>query len=94
MNAYEQKVQARLARMRAAAARKRADGEASIAGARKMAAVIPFGQPIMVGHHSERADRNFRGRIDVKFRKGFENLDGARDLEPRRRGRGEHHDLE
>lgn len=25
---------------------------------------IPFGQPILVGHHSERADRRYRGRID------------------------------
>lgn len=83
MNAYEQKVQIRLARMRASAARKRADGEASIAGARKMAAVIPLGQPILLGHHSERRDRNYRGRIEGQFRKGFENLEEARDLERR-----------
>lgn len=29
----------------------------------KMMDAIPFGQPILVGHHSEKRDRNFRGRI-------------------------------
>ena len=31
--------------------------------ARKMADVIPFGQPILVGHYSEKRDRNYRDRI-------------------------------
>ncbi len=29
----------------------------------KMASVIPFGQPILVGHHSEKRDRNYREKI-------------------------------
>jgi Domain of unknown function (DUF3560) len=29
----------------------------------EMLSVIPFGQPILVGHHSERRDRNYRDRI-------------------------------
>ena len=28
----------------------------------KMASVIPMGQPILVGHHSEKRDRNYRER--------------------------------
>ncbi|MBP2657188.1 MAG: hypothetical protein H6Q69_220 [Firmicutes bacterium] len=28
-------------------------------GAKKMAEYIPFGQPILIGHHSEQRDRNF-----------------------------------
>lgn len=28
-----------------------------------MASVIPFGQPILVGHHSEKRDRNYREKI-------------------------------
>ncbi|MGP4001737.1 DUF3560 domain-containing protein [Streptomyces sp. 8N706] len=31
--------------------------------ARSMAGRIPFGQPILVGHHSEQRDRNYRERI-------------------------------
>jgi len=38
----------------------------------KMGQVIPFGQPILVGHHSEKGDRNYRKRIDNKMRKSFE----------------------
>jgi hypothetical protein len=30
---------------------------------KKMAGVIPFGQPILVGHHSEGRDRRYRGKI-------------------------------
>jgi hypothetical protein len=42
-------------------------GEALITQARKMADVIPFGQPILVGHYGEKGDRNYRKRIDNKF---------------------------
>ena len=45
---------------------------AALSQARDMASVIPFGQPILVGHHSEKSDRAYRGRIENKFRKGFE----------------------
>ena len=32
---------------------------------REMASVIPMGQPILVGHHSEKRDRNYRSKIDT-----------------------------
>lgn len=38
----------------------------------KMAEVIPFGQPILVGHHSEKADRNYRNKIQNKMSKSVE----------------------
>lgn len=31
--------------------------------AQQMASRIPFGQPVLLGHHSEQRDRNFRDRI-------------------------------
>lgn len=40
-------------------------------GARDMAVQTPFGQPILVGHHSENRDRNFRDRIHNTFGKAF-----------------------
>jgi len=40
--------------------------------AKKMADCIPIGQPILVGHHSEKRDRNFRNKIHNTFGKSFE----------------------
>jgi len=45
---------------------------AEFEASRKMADVIPFGQPILVGHHSEKADRNYRKRIENKMQKSIE----------------------
>lgn len=38
----------------------------------KMAEVIPFGQPILVGHHSEKGDRAYRSKIVRQFDKSME----------------------
>lgn len=46
-----------------------------------MAEVIPFGQPILVGHHSEGRDRRYRGRIHDKFGKSFALQDKAKHYE-------------
>ena len=80
---YEAKKQARIDRLEDAGSRAKHRGESLVSGARKMADVIPFGQPILVGHHSERGDRNYRGRIENKFRKGFEELDKSAYYERR-----------
>lgn len=42
-----------------------------------MASIIPFGQPILVGHHSEQRDRNYRDRIHNTFGKAFAEQDKA-----------------
>ena len=42
-----------------------------------MADVIPFGQPILVGHHSEGRDRRYRERIHNTFGKAFATMDKA-----------------
>lgn len=46
-----------------------------------MADCIPFGQPILVGHHSEGRDRNFRKRIHNTFGKSFQAQDKAKHYE-------------
>ena len=46
--------------------------------AHDMAECIPFGQPILVGHHSEKRDRNFRERIGRTFEKSMEENDKAK----------------
>ena len=48
-----------------------------------MSRVIPFGQPILVGHHSEKSDRAYRGRITNKFQKSFEESEKAKKLKGR-----------
>lgn len=69
---YEAKRQARYERLIAAAEKAEQESAATLDQARKMADIIPFGQPILVGHHSERRDRNYRERIHNKHRRGFE----------------------
>lgn len=46
--------------------------------ASKMASIIPMGQPILVGHHSEKSDRNYRNRIHNTFGKAFDAEDKAK----------------
>ncbi|WP_409409289.1 DUF3560 domain-containing protein [Acidithiobacillus ferriphilus] len=82
-NAYEQKVEARRERYQALAEKMRQRATARIDQAKRMADVIPFGQPIQVGHHSEKSDRRFRERIHQNFGKGFELL-GKADYYERR----------
>lgn len=45
--------------------------------ASKMASAIPFGQPILVGHHSEKSDRAYRKRINQNYDKASEHADTA-----------------
>jgi len=48
-----------------------------------MASVIPLGQPIIVGHYSERGDRAYRAKIDTQYRRSAELSNYADDLERR-----------
>jgi hypothetical protein len=72
LNAYEAKLEARRDRYEDRATSARTQSAATHRRAHDMASVIPFGQPILVGHHSERRDRNFRGKINRTFEKSFE----------------------
>jgi hypothetical protein len=51
--------------------------------AHTMADVIPFGQPILIGHHSEGRDRRYRERIHRTFERAFEASDRADYFEER-----------
>ena len=51
--------------------------------ARQMASVIPFGQPILVGHHSERRDRNYRNRIASTMDRSIEDQRKAESMTSR-----------
>lgn len=77
MNSYEAKQEARRQRYLDRADQARQEFEDTHERAHKMAEVIPFGQPILVGHHSEKRDRNYRGRIHDTFGRAFAALDKA-----------------
>lgn len=80
---YEERRQARIARLEDRAARLTAEGNARINGAKRIADGIPFGQPILIGHHSEKRARRDAARIQSGFAKGFEALREADDVERR-----------
>jgi Domain of unknown function (DUF3560) len=72
MNTYEARQEGRRERLEARAARLRKESSASIKHGSDMFSEIPFGQPILVGHHSERADRNYRARAGRAISRGIE----------------------
>lgn len=78
MNAYEEKQAARRERYEALAAKAEQQSAALYETARQMAEAIPFGQPILVGHHSEGRDRRYRARIHDTFGKSFALQDKAK----------------
>ena len=81
MNHYEQRRQARIERYRERAANAREEATRQSQESRAMLAVIPFGQPILVGHHSEGRDRRYRDRA-------WNNMDRAMEASEK----AEHYD--
>ena len=79
MNAYQWKQEARRQRLERAADRARDDSDQSFRGADAAVAGIPFGQPILVGHHSEKRHRRALQRCDDRMRKGLTRLREAED---------------
>jgi len=77
MNSYEAKQVVRKSRLEARAVKTRTESERIYARVRSMSESIPFGQPILIGHHSEQRDRNFRDRIHTTYGKAFDLQDKA-----------------
>jgi hypothetical protein len=78
---FEERQQGRLDRLEAAAEKARVTGASLYDRAHKMGEAIPFGQPLLVGHHSYKRDRNYRERIHDTFGKAFKEMDKARHFE-------------
>lgn len=74
---YQEQQEARKDRMLGRADKASAESQATYSRAKDMASVIPFGQPILVGHHSEQRDRNYRHKINNNFGKSFALADKA-----------------
>lgn len=83
VSAFEAKQERRRQRLLDRAERHRARAESSDAAANQIADMIPMGQPVLVGHHSEKADRNRRGRMHRLFDRAHEEHKTAEDLRRR-----------
>ncbi|MEZ4298421.1 MAG: DUF3560 domain-containing protein [Polyangiaceae bacterium] len=71
-SAWEEKRARHVARLNARADALEAASGAIYQDTRTKADRIPFGQPILVGHHSEGRDRRYRDKIHKGFGKAFE----------------------
>lgn len=83
MNSYEQKQADKRDRLLERARNIRGRGFELEAAGRKALEIIPFGQPILVGHHSERGDRAYRGRAVGKIDRGYALMNEATNIERR-----------
>jgi hypothetical protein len=80
---YEEKKERKKARLAERAARAEREGRAAYDSADRIAKAIPLGQPILVGHHSEKGHRADLKRIDRGMRKSIEKSKEADELRRR-----------
>jgi hypothetical protein len=74
----ESKAGARAERMEGRAEKAEAEARHRFSAARAATAAIPFGQPILIGHHSEKRHRAALARSDANMRAGCEASDKAK----------------
>ena len=86
MSTYRERRLAKAERLRGWAEGSERKSDAALEEARRRADVIPLGQPILVGHHSEGRDRRYRAGIARKMDQGVEHGRKAEDM--RRRADG------
>ena len=80
---YQERRQRRIDRMRARASKLATESDATFQRARAIGNMIPMGQPILVGHHSEGRHRRDIGRIDSLMGKASQAHQEARKLAAR-----------
>lgn len=80
---YEERKQARIDRLTEAACRAEQESEAAYNRGKSISANIPFGQPILVGHHSEKRARADAQKIENAYRKTYESAEKAEYLAKR-----------
>ena len=88
MTDYEDKVDARRERYEDRARKARLDAQDAFERSRRETSNIPFGQPILVGHHSERGHRAALKRSDNAMRKGIEASAKAEHYDRKAAGTG------
>lgn len=80
---FEERQETRKERLIERAHSAESEAKAATDAANKIAGAIPMGQPILVGHHSEKRHRRDLQRIDDGYRKAFEKRKEAEDLRRR-----------
>ncbi len=80
---YRDRREARAERLRGWAESRDAKSAARFAAVDAIADGIPFGQPILVGHHSERRARRDQDRIHNGMRAGLDHAHKAEDMRSR-----------
>lgn len=75
---YQERKENRINRFKTVASKLQTEANKTYEQAHQMASIIPFGQPILIGHHSEQRDRNYRDKIHRKFGKSFKLNDKAK----------------
>ena len=80
---FKEKREARIDGMLARADKITAESNRLYEAGHKELSQIPFGQPILVGHHSEKRDRAFRARNVGRIEKSFELSNKASHLRER-----------
>lgn len=77
MNNYELKKQARIEKYQYLAKKAEQKSQEEYKEFKKLSEPIPWGQPILVGHHSEKGHRKLLDRIDSKMRNSIKEFEKA-----------------
>lgn len=80
---YRERREARAERLRGWADGREAKADQAYQGARQIMDMIPLGQPILVGHHSEGRHRRDLDRIDSRMRASVESSEKAKSMRSR-----------
>lgn len=80
---YRERREAKAERLREWAGKREARAAAGFEKARQIGDMIPLGQPILVGHHSQGRHERDLARIDAGMRAGVDNTRKAQDFTSR-----------
>lgn len=80
---YRERREARAARLRQWAASREAKATQSASSVQTITDMIPLGQPILLGHHSQRRAERDRDRLERGTRRTIEHTSKAREFERR-----------
>ncbi len=80
---YRERREAKAERLRGWAEKRAEKAQQASADARRAVDGIPFGQPILIGHHSQRRHENALERQDNKLRQAYEHDQKSRSMASR-----------
>lgn len=78
---YQERIESKKERLESRAEKAQEESDTRYDNAHHLGHALPFGQPILVGHHSERKHRRLIENIDNNMRKSIEAQDKANYLE-------------